>query len=108
MRGAIHWVSARHAARITVRLYDRLFTKENPEEDEEGDFIDHLNPQSLVVLENVPAEPALAEAAPGSRFQFLRKGFFYLDPVASRDGKIVYNRIVSLKDTWAKIKKRGS
>ncbi|HHW54586.1 MAG: glutamine--tRNA ligase/YqeY domain fusion protein [bacterium] len=108
VRGAIHWVSARHAARITVRLYDRLFTKENPEEDEEGDFIDHLNPQSLVVLENVPAEPALAEAAPGSRFQFLRKGFFYLDPVASRDGKIVYNRIVSLKDTWAKIKKRGS
>ncbi|MGI6143968.1 MAG: glutamine--tRNA ligase/YqeY domain fusion protein [bacterium] len=105
VRGVIHWVSARHAARITVRLYDKLFIKENPEDEGEGDFIDYLNPESLVVLEDVPAEPALAEAAPGSRFQFLRKGFFYLDPVAAREGRIVYNRIVSLKDSWAKMKK---
>ncbi|HHY36858.1 MAG TPA: glutamine--tRNA ligase/YqeY domain fusion protein [Firmicutes bacterium] len=105
VRGVIHWVSARHAARITVHLYDKLFTKENPEEEGEEDFIKYLNPASLVVLENVPAEPALAEAAPGSRFQFLRKGFFYLDPVAFEEGKIVYNRIVSLRDSWAKQKK---
>ncbi len=105
VKGVIHWVSAQHAARITVRLYDKLFTKENPEDEGDRDFIDYINPESLVVLENVPAEPALATAAPGSRFQFLRKGFFYLDPVDAKEGKIIYNRIVSLKDSWAKANK---
>ncbi len=104
VKGVIHWVAADHAARITVNLYDHLFLIENPEEEQEGDFTDKINPRSLVVCENEPAEPAAAEARPGSRFQFLRKGFFYLDPKASREGAPVFNRIVQLRDSWAKKK----
>jgi len=92
-------------ARITVKLYDTLFTVENPEEDAEADFTSHINPESLVVLENIPAEPAVAEAAPGSRFQFLRKGYFYLDPAVSEDGNPVFNRVAALRDSWAKVNK---
>ncbi len=106
IKGVIHWVSVQHAAEIKVNLYDTLFTVENPEEDSERDFTSHINPQSLIVCENVPAEPAVAEAKPGSRFQFLRKAYFYYDPKASEEGQPVFNRIVQLKDSWAKIKKK--
>lgn len=105
IKGVIHWVSVGHAARITVNLYDTLFTVENPEQDDEKDFISHINPNSLVVCKDVPAEPAVAEASPGSRFQFLRKAYFYLDPLASRHGTPVFNRIVQLRDSWARMKK---
>jgi len=107
VKGVIHWVAIEHAARITANLYDNLFTIENPEEERDIDFTDNINPQSLVVCKDVPAEPAVAEAAPGSRFQFLRKGYFYLDPKSSAAGQPVFNRIVKLKDTWAKVKKKG-
>lgn len=105
IKGVIHWVSLEHAVKITANLYDPLFTVENPEEDNEVEFTGHINPQSLIVCKDVPAEPAVAEAAPGSRFQFLRKAYFYLDPEASSEGKPVFNRIVQLRDSWAKMKK---
>ncbi len=105
IKGVIHWVSLEHAVKITANLYDPLFTVENPEEDNEVEFTGHINPQSLIVCKDVPAEPAVAEAAPGSRFQFLRKAYFYLDPEAPSEGKPVFNRIVQLRDSWAKMKK---
>ncbi len=106
VKGVIHWVSVVHAAWIKVNLYDNLFSIENPEEEKDVDFTDNINPRSLLVCENVPSEPAVAAADPGSRFQFLRKGYFYYDPVATKDDKLVFNRIVPLKDSWAKIKKK--
>ncbi len=105
VKGVIHWVSVKHAARIDVNLYDNLFTVENPEEDDEKDFTDHINRQSLVTCKSIPAEPAVVEAVPGSRFQFLRKGYFYYDPRTSAEAKPVFNRIVALRDSWARIKK---
>ncbi len=105
IKGVIHWVSVEHSVKITANLYDTLFTVENPEEDSEVEFTGHINPQSLIVCNDVPAEPAVAEAAPESRFQFLRKAYFYLDPEASSEGKPVFNRIVQLRDSWAKMKK---
>ncbi len=105
VKGVIHWVSQNHAVRVDVNLYNTLFTVENPEEDDEKDFTGHINPESLIVCKNVPAEPAVNEALPGSRFQFLRKGYFYYDPVASREGSPVFNRVVALRDSWAKFKK---
>jgi len=107
VKGVIHWVSIEHAAGVKVNLYDNLFTIENPETERDIDFISYINPESLEVYEDVPAEPAVAEANPGSRFQFLRKGYFYLDPLAAGDEKPVFNRIVALKDSWAKVKKKG-
>jgi len=109
VKGTIHWVSAPHALTAEVRLYDHLFSKENPEEgpDGEGSFVDNLNPDSLQVLARAMAEPALAEATPGSHFQFERNGYFFTDPVDSRPGKPVFNRTATLRDTWAKVKKRG-
>jgi glutaminyl-tRNA synthetase len=103
VKGVIHWVAAKHAAFITVNLYDTLFAVENPEEDDEKDFTDHINPESLVICKNVPAEPDILKADPGSRFQFLRKGYFYLDPQSCRSGTPVFNRIVKLRDSWSKI-----
>lgn len=103
VKGTLHWVSAPHALKAEVRLYDHLFTKENPEEDGE-DFKDNLNPDSLEVLTECLVEPSLQDAKPGSRYQFLRKGYFTVDPDTSPEG-LVFNRIVSLKDTWAKIQK---
>ncbi len=80
--------------------------KENPLDTEEGlDFTSYLNPKSLEILTSCQVEPGLANAAPGSRYQFERLGYFCVDPVDSRDGKLVFNRAVSLKDTWAKIQK---
>lgn len=104
VKGTLHWVSAAHAAKAEVRLYNNLFIKENPEEDD--DFISNINPDSMEVLTSCMVEPSLAKAKPGSRYQFLRQGYFNVDSVDSTPEKPVFNRIVSLKDTWAKIKKK--
>ncbi len=106
VKSTIHWVSARHALQAEVRLYDRLFNKEKPEETEEGeDFLSNLNPDSLQVLTNCFVEPNLAAAMPGSTYQFERQGYFCVDP-DTVDGKLVFNRTVALRDTWAKIEAR--
>ncbi|MBN1356748.1 glutamine--tRNA ligase/YqeY domain fusion protein [bacterium] len=108
VQGTLHWVSAPHAIKATVRLFDHLFTRENPFDLPEGaDFTDDLNPESLVELENCPVEPGLASAEPGSRYQFMRHGYFCVDTVDSRPGRLVFNRITSLRDTWAKIEKKS-
>ena len=105
VRGALHWVSAAHALDAEVRLYDRLFTKADPEDVPEGqDFTANLNPNSLEVLTGCKVEPSLAEAKPGDRYQFLRLGYFCVDP-DSTDGHLVFNRTVGLRDTWAKIER---
>lgn len=100
VKGTIHWVSALHAKTAEIRLYDRLFTSETPDA-EEGDFKDYLNPESLTVLPNVYIEPALADADLESRYQFIRKGYFCLDKDSTAD-KLVFNRTVTLKDTFKK------
>lgn len=105
VKGTLHWVSAEHAVKAEVRLYDHLFLRENPEE--EDDFRNNINPDSLQVLTGCLLEPGMAGAAGGSRYQFLRHGYFYVDPKDSRDGAPVFNRIVSLKDSWAKLQKSG-
>jgi len=106
VKGTIHWVSAERSVELKVRLYDRLFTKENPEDVEDGsDFKSNLNPDSFEVL-TCRAEPGLAKAARGARYQFERKGYFSVDPHDSSDGAPVFNRIVSLRDSWAKIEKK--
>lgn len=106
VRGTLHWVSAPHALEAEVRLYDHLFLKPDPNEVEAGeDFIANLNPNSLEVLASCQVEPGLAGAAPGSRYQFLRQGYFVVDPDSSAE-KPVFNRAVSLRDTWAKIQKK--
>ncbi|MBK8712890.1 MAG: glutamine--tRNA ligase/YqeY domain fusion protein [Niastella sp.] len=99
VKGTIHWVSAAHAAIAEVRLYDRLFKVEDPS-GEEGDFKDYINPNSLQVI-NAFIEPSLLLASPEKRYQFLRKGYFCLDP-DSTEKKLVFNRTVTLKDAWAK------
>jgi len=100
VKGTIHWVSVPHALTAEVRLYDRLFKAENPSL-EEGDFKEYINPESLQVLPKVFIEPALAKASPGERYQFLRKGYFCVDESSTSD-KLIFNRTVGLKDTWAK------
>ncbi len=106
VKGTLHWVSCPHAVDTEVRLYDYLFTKEDPSDVEEGkDFMDYLNPESLKILKNCKAEPGLGQSAAGERFQFLRKGYFCVDP-DTRDGHLVFNRTVALRDTWAKIQKK--
>ncbi|HEY8387006.1 MAG TPA: glutamine--tRNA ligase/YqeY domain fusion protein [Parasegetibacter sp.] len=100
VKGTIHWVSVPHAGEVEVRLYDRLFRVEDPSS-EEGDFKDYLNPESLKVLSKVYVEPALMLAQPGEKFQFIRKGYFTLDEDSTEE-KLVFNRTVTLKDTWAK------
>ncbi len=102
--GTSHWVSAAHASEAEVRLYDRLFTVEDPAGTEGRDVREFLNPASLQVLSGCMVEPSLAEAAPGSRFQFLRQGYFCCDP-DSRPGKPVFNLTVNLRDAWARIEK---
>jgi glutaminyl-tRNA synthetase len=98
--GTIHWVHASRSVPAEVRLYDRLFTAEQPDAD--GDFLAFLNPDSLRVAKGARVEPALAQAAPGSRYQFLRQGYFFADPVDSRPGVPTWNRTIALKDTWAR------
>ncbi|MCU0873230.1 MAG: glutamine--tRNA ligase/YqeY domain fusion protein [Pirellulaceae bacterium] len=106
VKGVVHWVSAPHALRAEVRLYDRLFTTEDPEAVAPGqDYKANLNPDSLQVLRDCQVEPSLAEAPPGSRFQFERLGYFCTDAKDSTAGALVFNRTVSLRDTWAKIEK---
>ncbi|MFO7286670.1 MAG: glutamine--tRNA ligase/YqeY domain fusion protein [Gammaproteobacteria bacterium] len=103
VKGTIHWVSARHAARAEVRLYDRLFKVPFPT----GESLeDELNPSSLEIVE-AAVEPALADAPPESHFQFERNGYFFVDPVLSRPGKPVFNRTVTLRDSWAKLEKEA-
>lgn len=104
VKATLHWLSAEHALPAEVRLYDRLFTKENPEDVEEGDhFLDNLNPESLVILKDSMVEPSLKDAEPGTRLQFERQGYFTVDPDTKKEGKLVFNRTVALRDTWAKI-----
>ncbi|MRG47700.1 glutamine--tRNA ligase/YqeY domain fusion protein [Chitinophaga sp. SYP-B3965] len=105
VKGTIHWVSAAHAATAEVRLYDRLFSVENPAA-EEGDFKSFINPDSLQVVSKAYIEPFLLNAKEGDKFQFLRKGYFCVDP-DSTPGKLVFNRTVTLKDTWAKEVKKA-
>ncbi|UPK69921.1 glutamine--tRNA ligase/YqeY domain fusion protein [Chitinophaga filiformis] len=105
VKGTIHWVSAAHAATAEVRLYDRLFKVEDPS-NEEGDFKSYINPDSLQVIPNAYIEPSLLKAKPGERFQFLRKGYFCVDADSTAQ-KVVFNRTVTLKDTWAKEAKKG-
>jgi glutaminyl-tRNA synthetase len=103
VKATLHWVSAAHALDAEVRLYDRLFTRENPDDVEEGrDFITYLNPDSLRILRGAKVEPSLRNAAPGATHQFERQGYFAVDPDSS-EGMLVFSRTVSLKDAWARI-----
>jgi glutaminyl-tRNA synthetase len=102
VKGTIHWVSAKHAVSCPVRLYDRLFLHENPDADKNVDFKEHLNPDSLTTLEGCMLEPSLLRAQPGDQFQFERQGYFCADIIASKPGFPVFNRTVSLKDSWLK------
>ncbi len=107
VKATLHWVSARHAVSAQARLYEHLFTEEDPEDVEEGqDFTANLNPDSIQVLEGVKVEPSVAKAVAGDRCQFERIGYFCLDP-DSTDGRLVFNRTVSLRDTWKKLQKKG-
>jgi glutaminyl-tRNA synthetase len=106
VKGTLHWVSAEHALDAEVRVYDHLFTKENPLEAEDGkSWLDNASPDSLVVLTGCKVEPSVADAPPLSRYQFERQGYFCVDP-DSKPGALVFNRTVTLKDTWAKLQKK--
>ena len=105
VKGTLHWVSANHSLEAEVRLYNHLFLKENPDDvEDDKDFKSNLNPNSLETLTECQIEPSLIDANPGNRYQFLRQGYFCVDPDSS-SGKPVFNRTVSLRDTWAKIQK---
>jgi len=105
VRGTMQWVSEKHAVDAEVRLYDHLFTMENPEAVEEGgDFLDNINPDSLVVMKDCKIETSLKDADIGSQFQFLRHGYFCVDRDSSKD-KLVFNRTVALRDSWARKQK---
>lgn len=103
VKATLHWVSAPHCLEAEVRLYDHLFTEEDPQAGE-GDYRDHLNTESLTTLQSCRVESSLAGSSPGSRYQFERQGYFCTDP-DSGDGKLVFNRTVALRDTWAKMQK---
>ena len=105
VKGTIHWVSIAHAVEAEVRLYDRLFAVENVGE-MDGDFKEYLNPNSLKVLPTVYAEPAIKTSRVEERFQFLRKGYFTVD-LDSTDGRLIFNRTVTLNDMWAKEVKKA-
>src|SRR5690606_28732747 len=105
VKGTLHWVSAAHAVRAEVRLYERLFTEPHPGE-RTGNYLDDLNPASLSVIADARVEPSLESAVAGTVYQFLRHGYFCVDP-DSRPGKPVFNRTVGLKDSWAKLQKRS-
>ena len=108
VKGTIHWVSAEHAVEAEVRLYDHLFQTQDPSDTEEGQsYLDNLNPHSLEVLKGCKLESSLADAQPGERFQFERVGYFYVDTKESSGSKPVFNRSVTLRDTWAKMQKRS-
>ncbi len=106
VKSTIHWVSAAHAIDAEVRIYENLFSKENPADVEPGqDVLDNLNPQSLEVITSAKVEPSLANATAGSRYQFERLGYFCVDP-DSKPGAPVFNRTVALKDAWGRLEKR--
>lgn len=106
VKGTLHWVSAEHSLPAEVRLYDRLFMVENPAEEKDKDFHELLNPDSLKVLTGCRVEAELQKARPYDHFQFQRLGYFNLDP-DSKEGKLIFNRTVSLKDTWSKVKDKA-
>ena len=103
VKATLHWVSARHGVAAEVRLYDRLMATEDPEADKTVDFTHHLNPDSLTVLTGCLVEPSLAAETAGRHCQFERLGYFYADPLVSEAGRLVFNRTVGLRDTWAKV-----
>ena len=104
VKGVIHWVSAKHAIEAEVRLYDRLFNHPTPDNSKDGKtYVDHINPDSLRTLTHCYLESTLSEASPGDRFQFEREGYYSLDPMHQAGNKPVFNRTVTLRDTWAKI-----
>jgi len=105
VKGTIHWVSAKHSIEAEVRLYDRLFIKEYPEEDKEVDFKKFINPNSLEVIKDAKLEPGLLKAKLGDRFQFERLGYFCLDNIDSKESNLVFNRTVPLRDSWGKIER---
>ena len=108
VKSTLHWVSAAHALPAEVRLYDRLFTVENPNEERDGqDWKSFINPNSLEVLTGCLVEPSLAQAAPGARYQFERLGYFCVDLVDSQPGHLVFNRTVALRDEWARLQRAG-
>ncbi len=107
VRGVIHWASANHAIKAEIRLYDRLFVEPVPDASKEGNFLDYINPDSLQVISGAMVEPSLNEAKHGERFQFEREGYFCVERPASEEGGLVFNRIVTLRDSWAKIEKQG-
>jgi len=100
VKGTIHWLSIPHARKAEVRVYDRLFRVENPA-DEEGDFKNYINPDSLTIIREAFIEPSLEGVKPGERFQFIRKGYYCVD-LESRPDHLIFNRTVTLKDAWAK------
>jgi glutaminyl-tRNA synthetase len=103
VKGTLHWVSATGCIDTEVRLYEQLFTKENPDDSEDGkDFLSNLNPDSLQIV-RAKVEPSLSAAVPGTHFQFERKGYFTVDTLLSTPGTPVFNRTVTLRDTWAKM-----
>jgi glutaminyl-tRNA synthetase len=106
VKGTIHWIAVEAAVPAEIRLYDRLFKVENPST-EEGDFKEYINPDSLQVLHDAWVEPSLSNATVGEHYQFIRKGYFTVDEKSSPDGKLIFNRTVTLKDAWAKeVKKK--
>jgi glutaminyl-tRNA synthetase len=105
VKGTLHWVSAAHAVDAEVRLYDYLFTKVDPYDAPDGDFMLNFNHDSMTVLAGCKVEPMLGESKPGDRFQFLRQGYFCMDP-DSTPGHPVFNRTVGLKDSWGKAEKK--
>jgi glutaminyl-tRNA synthetase len=108
VKGTLHWVSAPHAVGADVRLYDHLFLEPDLASiGEDRDYREFINPQSLEVLTECMAEPSLSDAEPGARYQFLRQGYFCVDTSDTRSGRIVFNRTVGLKDSWAKIQNTG-
>jgi glutaminyl-tRNA synthetase len=102
VKGVIHWVSAAHCLDVEVRLYDRLFSVEFPEEDKSKTFLDFINPQSLTIVKGCKAEPSLANATSETRYQFEREGYFCADSVESKPGKLVFNRTIGLRDSFGK------
>jgi len=105
VKGTLHWVSAEHAVDAEVRLYNSLFAVPNPDDSESGDYKENLNPESLEVLPSCKLEPSLKNAKVDRRYQFLRMGYFCVDSVDSKDDKLVFNRVVALKDSWTKAQK---
>lgn len=107
VRGVIHWVAASHAVKAEVRLYDRLFTVPAPDSSKEESFLDFINPDSLQIIAGAMVEPSMLDAEKSERFQFEREGYFCVESPATEDGKLIFNRIVTLRDSWAKIERQG-